>query len=169
MLAWLSVWNEVQMICMWSNWCHCHPIISCSIKIQIGSTFLVPAYPGCPGHEAIKQMSVCLYVTRYSNPATWSLTLPQTVDRSSLMHCSLWWKQSQLMRIHQMIAAETKLQSVILCCGENHTFDLAVNWSHGNRVPVSQLSAQWLLRILMTTLIITTTTITTRLILSVVV
>jgi len=113
-------------------------------------------------------LSVCMSVM-YSNPATWSLTLPQTVDRSSLMHCSLWWKQSQLMRIHQMIAAETKLQSVILCCGENHTFDLAVNWSHGNRVPVSQLSAQWLLCILMTTLIITTTTITTRLILSVVV
>jgi len=33
-LAWLSVWSEVQMICMWSSWCHCHPIISCSSKIQ---------------------------------------------------------------------------------------------------------------------------------------
>jgi len=33
-LAWLSVWNEVQMICVWSSWCHCHPIISCSSKIQ---------------------------------------------------------------------------------------------------------------------------------------
>jgi len=22
------------MICMWSSWCHCHPIISCSSKIQ---------------------------------------------------------------------------------------------------------------------------------------
>jgi len=28
-LAWLSVWIEVQMICIWSSWCHCHPVISC--------------------------------------------------------------------------------------------------------------------------------------------
>jgi len=25
MLAWLSVWREVQMVCIWSRWCHCHP------------------------------------------------------------------------------------------------------------------------------------------------
>ena len=24
------------MICIWSSWCHCHPIISCSSKIQNG-------------------------------------------------------------------------------------------------------------------------------------
>jgi len=36
------------------------PIISCLIKIQIGLTFLVPAYPGCPGKEAVKRVSVCL-------------------------------------------------------------------------------------------------------------
>ena len=28
--------------------------VSCSSKIQIGFTFLVPDYPGCPGKEAIK-------------------------------------------------------------------------------------------------------------------
>jgi len=57
-LAWLSVWSEVQMICIWSSWCHCQPIISCFIKIHIGLTFMVPAYPGCPGKEAIKWVSV---------------------------------------------------------------------------------------------------------------
>jgi len=30
------------------------PIIPCFIKIQIGLTFLVPAYPGCPRKEAVK-------------------------------------------------------------------------------------------------------------------
>jgi len=44
-LAWLSVWSLVQMICI----CHSHPIISCFIKIQSGLTFLVPAYPNCTG------------------------------------------------------------------------------------------------------------------------
>jgi len=42
-LAWLSVWSKVQMVCIWSSWCHCHPIISCFIIIQICLTFLVPA------------------------------------------------------------------------------------------------------------------------------
>ena len=28
--------------------------VSCSSKIQISFTFLVPAYPGCPGKEAVK-------------------------------------------------------------------------------------------------------------------
>jgi len=38
-LVWLSVWGEVQMTCVWSSWCHCHPIISCSSKIQYGLPF----------------------------------------------------------------------------------------------------------------------------------
>ena len=32
------------------------PIISCLIKIQSGFTFLVPAYPGSPGKQAVKRM-----------------------------------------------------------------------------------------------------------------
>jgi len=31
--------SEVQVICIWSSWCHCHPIISCSPKIQNGLPF----------------------------------------------------------------------------------------------------------------------------------
>jgi len=39
-LAWLSIWSEMQMICIRPSWCHCHPIISC---FQIGLSFLVLA------------------------------------------------------------------------------------------------------------------------------
>ena len=39
MLACLSVWSEVQMICVWSSWFHCHSIIFCFIKIQNGVPF----------------------------------------------------------------------------------------------------------------------------------
>jgi len=39
---------------------HYNPIVSSFIKTQIDLTFLVPAYTGCPGTEAIKQMSVSL-------------------------------------------------------------------------------------------------------------
>ena len=36
----LSVWSEVQMICIWSSWCQCcHIIISCSSEIQNGLSF----------------------------------------------------------------------------------------------------------------------------------
>jgi len=45
--VWLSVWNQLQIICIWSSWCRYHAIISCVIKIEIGLTFLVPAYPVC--------------------------------------------------------------------------------------------------------------------------
>ena len=36
--------------------------VSCSSKIQIGFTFLVPAYPGCPGKEAVKWLLLLLFV-----------------------------------------------------------------------------------------------------------
>ena len=32
MLAWLFVWSEVQMTCIWFSWCYWHPIISASAK-----------------------------------------------------------------------------------------------------------------------------------------
>ena len=34
------------------------PIITCFIKIETGLTF--QAYPGCPGKETVKWVSVCL-------------------------------------------------------------------------------------------------------------
>jgi len=57
-LAWLSVWSKVQMICMWSSWCYCHLNVSCFVRIQNGVTFLVPAYTGCPVKKAVKQVSI---------------------------------------------------------------------------------------------------------------
>jgi len=33
--------------------------VSCSSKVQIGFTFLVPAHPGSPGKRAVKQVCVC--------------------------------------------------------------------------------------------------------------
>ena len=37
--------------------------VSCYSKIQIGFTFLVPAYPGSPGKRAVKRVCVCVCVT----------------------------------------------------------------------------------------------------------
>jgi len=34
--------------------------VSCSSKIKIGFTFLVPAHPGSPGKKAVKWVCVCV-------------------------------------------------------------------------------------------------------------
>ena len=36
--------------------------VSCFSKIQIGFTFLVPAFPGSPGKKAVKRVCVCVCV-----------------------------------------------------------------------------------------------------------
>ena len=41
-LAWLSVWSNMQITCIWFSWCHCHPIISVSAKSRM-------AYPSGTG------------------------------------------------------------------------------------------------------------------------
>jgi len=118
-LPWLSVWSKVQMICiwlLWSSWCYCHPIISCFIKIQIGLTFLVPAYSDCTEKEAIKcparqfhlvhcmvtlqQVSfllISIALTMYPIVSCWKASWPtqhkvQTLD---CVHHTPWWKWSQ--------------------------------------------------------------------------
>jgi len=37
--------------------------VSCFSKIQIGFTILLPAYPGSPGHRAVKRVCVCVCVS----------------------------------------------------------------------------------------------------------
>ena len=44
--------------------------VSCFSKIQIGITFLVPAYPGSPGIRAIKRVYVCMYVLQVTTVTT---------------------------------------------------------------------------------------------------
>jgi len=79
-LVWLSAWSEVQTICIWSGWCHHHPIMSCFIKIQNYVTFPVPACPGCPRKETVKRV-VCLSVC---------LPVPPKIGK----HCpKLWTRQ----------------------------------------------------------------------------
>ena len=50
-LVWLSVWSKVHTLPL---------IVSCFSKIQIGSTFLVPAHLGSPRKRAVKWMCVCV-------------------------------------------------------------------------------------------------------------
>ena len=47
-----------------------HSIISCFVKIQIGLTFLVPAYQGCPRKEGVKHMSCLVYLCLFASRIT---------------------------------------------------------------------------------------------------
>ena len=42
--------------------------VSCFSKIQIGFTFLVPAYVGSPGQRAVKRVCVCVCVCVKGGP-----------------------------------------------------------------------------------------------------
>jgi len=58
-LAWLSVWIEVQT-CIWPSWCHCHSLSVASVTSRLVFTFLVPAYLGSPGKGPLNR---CVCVT----------------------------------------------------------------------------------------------------------
>ena len=60
--------------------------VSCSSKIQIGFTFLVPAYPGYPGKEAVKWLYVVGKTPRNDKSSPFNSThlvvlYPQNDDR----------------------------------------------------------------------------------------
>ena len=48
-----------------------NPIISCLVEIQTGFTFLVPAYPGCPGKEAVKWVYCSSSTSSSSRVGVW--------------------------------------------------------------------------------------------------
>ena len=80
-LALVSVLSKVQMICIQSSWCDCHPIISCFVKIQNCLTFLVPAYPGCPSISIcfisimIIMMQLCVWlIGRSESYVEWAIS-----------------------------------------------------------------------------------------------
>ena len=74
--------------------------VSCSSKIQIGFTFLVPAHPGSPGKRAVKRVCVATYarsVGVFNNQFTanlpWSLPVKKNLNLlrfDQIMATSLW-------------------------------------------------------------------------------
>ena len=59
-LAWLSVWSEVQT-CIWPSWCHCYSLSLASVKIQIGLPFWYRLTRVVPEKRPLEGC-VCMYV-----------------------------------------------------------------------------------------------------------
>ena len=58
-LVWLSAWREVQIVCIWSSWCHCHPKTPSSLA-SFKSRLVLPLWCRLTqvfsGKEAVKQV-----------------------------------------------------------------------------------------------------------------
>jgi len=115
MPAWLSIWSEVQIICIWSGWCHCHPVVSCFIKIQVYQLLLVISWtvglstgPSethshirflLVRYYAIGVLSSCVcvhqkYVKKYGHfplelrPKLWQIPFPFPIEQCQIMEVS---------------------------------------------------------------------------------
>jgi len=53
LLMWLSVWGEVQIVCIWSSWCQCIWKPRHLLHHLNRDLFYLS---GCPGKEAVKQV-----------------------------------------------------------------------------------------------------------------
>ena len=60
MLVWLSVWSEVQIVCVLSSWCHCIPKLHHLLPhLNLDWCHPLPASLVCPGKEAVKRAQQC--------------------------------------------------------------------------------------------------------------
>ena len=83
-LAWLSVWSEVQT-CIWPSWCHCH---CCFSKIQIGLPFWYRLTRVVPHNWPLNG---CVFVS--SGAAVWERVIESTVGGT--VCCSEMWPRGQ--------------------------------------------------------------------------
>jgi len=84
-LTWLSVWSGVQMIYIWSSWCHCHPIISCFINILYSAG--LPMLPWKKG----RKMNVCLSVNKDNKGITYICVVTTPTATQQASHWQRWW------------------------------------------------------------------------------
>ena len=110
------------MICIWSSWCHCHPIISCSSRIQNGlpfwcrltitiTTVICIAPPTSWPRARITQFKCCFSDTPYDavNRNVLSLRLNSAVDWHSFNSVGSWF--------HRRGAATENARSPIFSLG----------------------------------------------------
>jgi len=71
-LAWLSVWSEVQT-CIWSSSCHCHSLSLASVKSRLVLPFWYWLTQVVPDKWAVKRVCVCVCVLLTSPMATYCL------------------------------------------------------------------------------------------------
>jgi len=98
-LAWLSVWSEMQT-CIWPSWCHCHSLSLASVNPDWFYPFLVPAHPGSPGQRTVKRVCVC--VTGNMNKVEVTIPVCSGVIDWSLVNHWFLIRLAALHHLHRM-------------------------------------------------------------------
>jgi len=81
-LVWLSVWSEVQIVCIWSGWCQCHPKTTSSLA-SFKSRLVLPFWY-CLTQVVLEKglLNGCSVVISnmycYVDSATWKLSAVET-------------------------------------------------------------------------------------------
>jgi len=71
-LMWLSVWSEVQIVCIWSSWCHCHPQNFASFKSRLVLSFWYQLTQTVLEKRPLNGCSSSYRVCRHWSDAKWS-------------------------------------------------------------------------------------------------
>jgi len=113
-LAWLSVWSEMQT-CIRPQLMPVSLTLSCFSKIQIGFTFLVPAHPYSPGQKAVKRMCVCSSIALPVSVGCIYRLYIRIIGKQTI--CYLYvpvWQYAHIKLKHQ--AGKVKLKSFFCHC-----------------------------------------------------
>jgi len=79
-LAWLSVWSEVQ-ICIWPSWCHCHSLSLASVKCRLVLPFWYRLTWVVPGKGPLDGC-VCVCLAFVLQQKSWLF--------NCIVKCALW-------------------------------------------------------------------------------
>jgi len=106
MLAWLSVWGEVQ-ICTWPSWCHCHPLSLASVK----SRLVLP-----PNQQITTRYFQSVYISN-ENPLSFGWLSALVCQEIHIMDC-LW--QVLLMEFYDNQQQQQQCFDTVACVAERH-------------------------------------------------
>jgi len=84
-LVWLSVWSEVQFVCIWSSWCHCHPKAPSSLA-SLMSRLVLPFWYWLTQVVLEKRpLNSCSSSTDLTPFAVFILRVPYKIERTNLL------------------------------------------------------------------------------------
>ena len=119
----VSVRSEVQMICTWSSWCHCHPIISCCSKIQNGLPFW------CRLTQVVLEKRLLNGRSSSSSSTSSSSSMCQVKQQAllSLHYLCVLIGSRACMHFKQEVTESVHISVSSTCCGSWHSSCITVN------------------------------------------
>ena len=106
-LAWLSLWSEVQT-CIWPSWCHCHSLSLASVKSRSVLPFWYRLTRIVPEKGPLNGMCVCVFIGWFFLAVSSVLQVKVNCGKSVTSHrlvvrcCILAasWKSNKALDLH---------------------------------------------------------------------